>query len=180
MAASLEGNKLVAAVLTAGIIAVGSGVIAGIIYKPHELEEPVYKVATTEAAPATGGAAAEPAKPLPVLLAAANPDSGAGAAKKCVSCHSFEKGGANKVGPNLWGIVGRDIASVPGFAYSDALLKMEGNWDFAKLDAFIHNPKAAAPGTKMSFAGVGKDSERADLLAWLNKQSDSPQPLPSS
>ena len=125
MAGSLEGNKLMAAVLTAGIIGVGSAVFAGIIYHPHELEEPVYLV---EAAAAQGGGEAAPAaeaQPIGVLLAAANVESGEKAAKKCAACHSFDKGGANKVGPNLWGVVNRPIGEHEGFSYSAALAAQE-------------------------------------------------------
>ena len=118
MAGSLEGNKIAAAVLTAGIVGVGSAVFAGILYHPHQLEEPVYRV---EAAATEGGGEAAPAaeaQPIGVLLAAANAENGEKVAKKCAACHSFDPGGANKVGPGLWGVVDRPIASHEGFSYS--------------------------------------------------------------
>lgn len=180
--ASLEGNKLFAAILTAGIVGVGSAVFSGILYHPHELEEPVY-VVEAAATGETEAAAEAPAEAVPigVLLAAANAEAGAGVAKKCAACHSFDKGGANKVGPALWGVVNRPIASHEGFAYSEALAGKSGDaWDYEHLNAFIHNPKGYAPGTKMSFAGISKDSDRADLIAYLRTLADEPAPLPGS
>ena len=99
-------------------------------------------------------------------------------AKKCTSCHGLDKGGANKVGPNLWGVVNRDIGAHEGFAFSEALTGKEGVWDYEQLNAFLANPKTYAPGTKMAFAGVGKDAERADLIAYLRSLADQPAPLP--
>jgi cytochrome c len=180
MAGSLEGNKIFAAILTAGIIGVGSGVLASILYHPHELEEPVYRVEA--AAGGEGGATEEApaeAQPIGALLAAASAENGEKAAKKCAACHSFDKGGANKVGPNLYGVVNRPIASHEGFSYSEALTGKSGEtWDYEHLDQFLLNPKTYAPGTKMSFAGVSKDAERADLIAYLRSLADEPAPLP--
>ena len=142
MAASLETNKALAALLTAGIIASGSGVISRILYHPSMPEENAYVIAVPEAETGEGEeATAAEARRCPVLLAAASPEKGETVAKKCAACHSFEQGGAVKIGPPLWGVVGRDIASVEGFAYSDALLGKEGEWTFDELNAFIHDPK---------------------------------------
>jgi cytochrome c len=176
MASTLEANKIFAAILTAGIIASGSGVLSRMLYRPHQLEEPVYKVEGT--AEAAGPAAAEEKTPLPVLLASADPAAGEKTARKCVSCHDFTKGGPNKVGPNLWGVVDRPVGKHEGFSYSSAMASHGGNWDWESLDHFLTNPKAAVPGTKMSFAGIPKDKERADLLAYLRTLSDNPPPLP--
>ena len=98
--------------------------------------------------------------------------------RACASCHSFEKGGAAKVGPNLWGVIGGPHGHQEGFAYSDAMKNTPGNWDFEGLNHFLLNPKSYISGTKMNFAGIKKDEDRANLIAWLNTQSDSPQPLP--
>ncbi|HET6467032.1 MAG TPA: cytochrome c family protein [Geminicoccaceae bacterium] len=174
MASSLEGNKIFAAILTAGIIASGSGVFSRILYSPHQLEEPAY--------PIEGGAAttAEPAEAvsLPVLLAAADPGAGERAARRCVSCHSFEQGGPDKVGPNLWSIVGRPVGADPDFSYSEALGGHGGNWDYQLLDEFIANPRASMPGTRMAFAGINNAEERANLLAYMRTLADQPVPLP--
>jgi cytochrome c len=181
MAASLETNKTLAALLTAGIIASGSGVISRILYHPSMPEENAYVVEVPEAT-AEGGAAAGAAEaaPLPVLLADANPDKGASEAKKCAACHSEEKGGPIKIGPPLWGVVGRDIASIEGFDYSDALRGKEGQWTFENLYEFIHGPREWAPGTKMAFAGIKSPEGRADLLAFLRTLADQPAPLPEA
>ena len=178
MASSLEGNKIVAAVLTAGIVAMGSGVASRILYQPHRLEEPVFRIAAAEAeAPA---AAVAPTTPLPVLLAAADPAAGEQVAKKCVACHSFDKGGANKVGPNLYGIVGARIAHSDGFAYSTAMAEHGGTWTYENLDGFLKAPKDWLPGTKMGFAGLAKEGERADMIAYLRSLADEPLPLPEA
>ena len=180
MAASLETNKTLAALLTAGIIASGTGVVSRIIYHPHVPEENAYVIEVPEAAPQTGEAGAAEAAPLPVLLAQANPEKGAGEAKKCAACHSEEKGGPIKIGPPLWGVVGRDIASVEGFEYSDALRSKEGQWTYENIFEFIHGPKAWAPGTKMAFAGIKSPEDRADLLVYLRTLADEPVPLPEA
>jgi len=178
MASSLETNKALAALLTAGIIASGSGVISRIIYHPSMPEENAYHIEVAEGEAAGGEAAEAEATPLPVLLAAASPEAGEGEAKKCAACHSFEQGGAAKIGPPLWGVIGRDIASVDGFAYSDALLEKEGQWTFDSLSGFLANPKGFAPGTKMAFAGVKDPEDRADVLVYLRSLAESPVPLP--
>jgi cytochrome c len=180
MAASLETNKTLAALLTAGIIASGSGVVSRMLYHPHVPEENAYVIEVPEAAAQKGEAATAEAVPLPALLAKANPEKGASEAKKCAACHSEEKGGAIKIGPPLWGVVGRDIASVDGFEYSEALRSKEGQWTFENIFEFIHGPKAWAPGTKMTFAGIKSPEDRADLLVYLRTLSDQPVPLPEA
>lgn len=112
--------------------------------------------------------AAQPPAPAPAPAPQAQPASADRAAvKKCIACHSFEQGGANRVGPNLFGVVGRDIASAPGFSYSDALKGLPGTWTPDSLDAFVTNPKGVAPGTKMGFAGESDAQARAAIIAYL-------------
>ena len=116
------------------------------------------------------------AKAIPMADAMA----GAAIAKRCEACHDWTKGGPNKIGPNLFGIIGRPKASHPGFDYSAAMKAKTGAWTYADLFDFLRQPGAFAPGTKMSFAGLPKGSERADVIAFLNSKSDSPQPLPKA
>jgi cytochrome c len=112
------------------------------------------------------------------LLAQADLAAGEKGAKKCVACHSFEQGGAAKIGPPLWDVVDRAIGSIDGFAYSDALSGHGGAWDYAALDGFLAKPKDWAPGTKMAFVGVKKPEDRAAIILYLRSLSDSPAPLP--
>ncbi len=177
MAGSLEGNKIVAAILTAGIIAQAAGVFSRIIYAPHHLEEDAFKV---EVAPPAGSAPekAAPEKPLPVLLASADVKVGEQSAGVCKACHNFAEGAGNKIGPDLWDVVDRDIASKSDFAYSDALKAKKGKWTYDDLFQWLKSPRDWAPGTKMTFAGIGSPEKRADVIAYLRTLSEHPQPLP--
>jgi cytochrome c len=153
------------------------------LIKPHALEKNVYVVEGVGApAAASGGSAPAPdapIEPIAPLLASADVTAGAAAAKKCAACHGFDKGGANKVGPNLWDVVGGKHAHSATFAYSDALKKMaDQDWSYEELNKFLANPKAYAPGTKMSFAGIKKAEERAQIIAYMRSLSDAPKPLP--
>lgn len=175
----MDLTNVAGAVILAGLIASGSSFVVSLVSGgPQELEENAYPiaVATTEEAPAAEEAA--PEEDVMTLLAAADPASGEKVVKKCTACHTVEQGGANKVGPNLWGILGRDIAGHEGYSYSDALAGTEGDWTYENLDAFLAAPKEWAPGTKMAFAGLKKASDRAELIAFLRTLSDDPVPLP--
>ncbi len=119
----------------------------------------------------------EEATPLPVLLAAADAGAGERVFSRCSACHAIEQGGANGAGPALYGIVGRDIASVDGFSYSGALTGLEGDWTFEELDGFLEDPQTYAPGTGMRIK-LDDPEQRADLLLYLNAQSGAPLPLP--
>jgi len=99
---------------------------------------------------------------------------------KCMACHNADKGGANQLGPNLWGVLGEPIGQGKGFAFSDALAKKGGSWDWDSLSQWLSSPKAFAPGTKMTFAGLGNPEDRANVIAFLNSHSDAPKPLPAA
>ncbi|HEX4569199.1 MAG TPA: cytochrome c family protein, partial [Dongiaceae bacterium] len=135
--------------------------------------------ATAGAATAGTATAGAGAAPIAERLKTADATKGAEISKKCLVCHNFTKGGGNKIGPNLWGIVGSKPAEVPGYSFSDAMKAREDKpWTFEALDEFLTSPRKDVPGTKMTFAGLPKPQDRADLIAWLRQQSDSPVPLP--
>lgn len=174
----LELNKIAAAVLLGGLIAMVTGKLADVFYHPEAAHKRGFEVEVAEEAPA--GASAEPKiVELGLLLASADIEKGKDVSKKCLTCHSFEQGGPNKVGPNLYGVVGAPHAHADGFAYSDAMKGKHGEpWTIEGLYHFINNPKAYIPGTKMAFAGIKKPEDLAALLAYLNSNSSSPKALP--
>jgi cytochrome c len=178
---SFEINKILGAILFTCLVTLALNIAAGAIFSPVTPEKPGYEVAVVEQ-PAAGAKpeAAAPAEPIEKLLATAAVDKGEQAAKKCQACHTFTKGGPNRIGPNLWGIVNRPKGSEAGFAYSDAIKKLGGNWTIDDLNAFLTSPRTYAPGTKMTFVGLPKGSERADVIAYLNSLADSPAPLPKA
>ena len=174
-----EINKIVGAVLFTALCLLALNIAAGAIFAPHKPEKPGYDIAVQEKAPA-GEKAAPAEQPLEQLLASADVKRGETAAKKCQACHTFEKGGPNRVGPNLWGVVGRARATEAGFNYSAAMKGKSGDWTLADLDRFLTNPKGFVAGTTMAFAGVTRGSERADLIAYLYMLSANPKPLPKA
>ena len=171
------------AVLSAALFAFGGKTALDIASREHAVEKagfvlPMAKPAGATATAAAGGDGAfSPAK-VEALLAKANPDAGADSFKKCAACHTDAKGAPNKVGPNLWNVIGRPVGSVAGFAYSDAVKGKGGNWTWESLATYLHDPRTAIPGNKMAFAGVGDDADLADLLVYLRKQADTPAELP--
>ena len=176
----MEFNKIFAALLVAGIIAMFAGFIAKNLTQPHELKENAFKIEGVESA---GGGAAKEKLPEPVLamLAEADVARGQKLSKACAACHSFDKGGANGVGPNLWGIVGRSKQSVGGFTYSGSLNEQGGNlWNYAELNKFLWKPKKYASGTKMNYIGLKKPKDRAAMIAWLRTLAPSSKALPSA
>jgi len=179
---SFEFNKIAGAFVGALGLTVGLYIVSGAIFSHPHLAKPGYDLPGGGEAEggheAKGEAAA--AENLPELLAKADPAKGQAASKVCQACHNLEKGAGVKIGPPLYGIVGRAKASVAGFEYSDALKAKGGAWTFEDLDHFIKSPKTYVPGTKMAFGGEAAGQKRADLLVYLNSLSDKPEPLPKA
>jgi cytochrome c len=176
---SFELNKILGAVLGTCLALLSLNIAAGAIFSTHEPEKPGYEVAVQEEAkPGAPGEKAPAEVPLPVRFASADVSRGENSAKKCAACHTVGKGEPNRVGPNLWGIVGRPKASEAGFNYSAAMKSQKGNWTPEDLDVYLTNPRGMVPGTNMSFAGIPRGTERADLITYLNTHSDKPVDLP--
>jgi cytochrome c len=179
---SFELNKVLGAILGTCLILLVSNFTASAIFTPVKPAKPGFEIAVKEKeepAPAAKDAAA-PSEPIEKLLQTASIEKGTASAKKCAACHSFDKGGPNRVGPNLFGVIGRDRATEPGFNYSAAMKAKGGKWSIDELNKFVANPKGYIPGTAMGFAGIPNDKERADVLAYLNTLSDHPAPLPTA
>jgi cytochrome c len=178
---SFEFNKIAGAVLATALVVFGLKELSGAVYHTQAPEKPGFIIEVAEASgTAEAPADAGPAVSIGTLLAAADATKGAATAKACMACHDFTKGGPNKTGPNLWDVVERDEAAHPGFNYSEGFLAHKGEkWTYENLNEFIKNPKSKMPGTKMGFAGVKKDQDRANVIAFLATLSDAPKPFPA-
>jgi cytochrome c len=175
---SFEFNKIAGAVLATGLLVLGLKNFGSELFKTEAPEKPGFAIEVAQTA-AVGGAANVKAEPLPVLLAKADVGKGMAGVKACAACHSFDKGGVNKVGPALWNIVGRKMGSAEGFTYSDSFKAMgDKPWDLETLNKWLAAPKEMVAGTKMAFGGIHNEQERANVLAYLNGLSDAPPPLP--
>jgi cytochrome c len=179
---SFEFNKIAGAVLGTALGVMALGIVAEIIYEPERPEKPGYVIAVAETGEGeAAGPAAPEVAPIAVRLASASVEKGQAAAKVCQACHTFDKGGPAKVGPNLWGVVGGPVIHMAGFNYSDAM-KAKGaegmTWTYDNLDQFLADPKGFIPKTAMGFAGLKKPDQRADVIAYLRTLSDNPVPLP--
>lgn len=173
-----RSNTIAGWVLASLIVALGSSIVVNEVFHQERPEKMGYPIEGVEAEGEEGGAAAE--QPIAVYLAAADPAQGEAVFKKCAACHNATNGGADQLGPNLWGIMGAPHGHRAGYAYSDALKGKPGTWDWQGMSDWLKSPKAYAPGTKMTFAGLSKPEDRANLIAWLNQQSGSPMPLPTA
>ena len=156
-------------VLFAGVVALGASIVTGEVFKSHRPEKMGYPIEGVE----VEGEGAEAEQPIAFYLASADVAKGEAVFKKCAACHNADPGGANALGPALFGTMGKPLASHPGFAYSDALKGVGGTWDWDKMSAWLANPKKFAPGTKMTFAGLSNPQDRADLMLFLNSRGGS-------
>ncbi len=177
---SFELNKILGALLFSCLCLLSLNIAAGAVFAPHKPAKPGFEVAEQETATKIIGDRAAPDEPIEKLLASAAVDKGEASSKKCAACHTFGKGEPNRVGPNLYGVVGRERGSHAGFNYSAGMKGKPGKWTIEDLNTFLANPKGFIPGTSMGFAGVPRGSERADLITYLNSKSDSPAPLPKA
>lgn len=175
----MEFNKVFAAILVAGIVAMLSGFVANKLTTPKKLKEDAFTIEAEEVA--AGGVKVEKlAEPVLALIAAADVARGQKVSKACAACHTFDKGGANGVGPNIYNIVGAQKQAKSGFAYSGVLNAQGGNvWTYAELNKYLWKPKKYAPGTKMNYIGLKKPEDRAALIAWLRTLAPSQKALPS-
>ena len=171
-----RNNTTAGWILFAGIIALGGWIVSGEAFHAGEVEKGGYALPGGE----EGAAAGADAKPVEFYLASADPVKGEAVFKKCAACHSAAQGGANGIGPNLWGVMGEPIGKGrAGFAFSEALASKGGNWDWKAMDAWLSSPRAFAPGTKMTFAGLGSPEDRANAIVYLNQQGSN-LPIPAA
>lgn len=169
-------NTIAGWVLAGCVAALGLTIASGMVYDSEAPEKPGYPIEGVEEESAGGGAAEVP---IATLLASADAAKGADVFKKCAACHTINQGGAAGIGPNLYATMGKPVAGHAGFAYSDALKSVGGNWDFEKMSAWLTSPRKFAPGTKMTFAGLSNPQERANLILYLNQQGSN-LPLPAA
>ena len=178
---SFELNKIIAAVLMTVLIVIGINKLADSIFHVENPKQSAYKVEGVELASSTGTKTeVKEVVQLDIkeILALGDVTHGEKIFKKCSACHIVAKGGKNLIGPALYGVVGRASAAIPGYAYSSALKAHEKNWSFEELNAFLLKPRSYIKGTKMAYAGLRKDKDRASVILYLNSQSDSPLPKP--
>lgn len=177
-----EWNKVLMGIILALLIGKVSGKVSDILIAPDINSKNPYIFAEVKADKKVGADETDSLDPIEPLLASADPEAGQKVIKKCLQCHTVDKGGKNKVGPNLWNIVDAPYGKVDGFSYS-AALKEEASqgkkWDYESLNGFLHKPKKYLKGTKMAFVGLKKAKDRANLIAYLRSLSDSPAPLPN-
>jgi cytochrome c len=177
---SFELNKILGAILGTCLVLLVTSFTASAIFAPNKPQKPGFEIAVKEEASGGEKAAAPPPEPIEKLLQTASVQKGEASAKKCAACHTFAKGEKNGVGPNLYGIVGDQKGEGRGFNFSAAMKAKGGTWTIDDLNQFISSPKGFVPGTAMGFAGIPKDAERADVLAYLNSLADKPAPLPTA
>ena len=179
---SFEWNKIIGAVLGTAVFIFVVRMVAEHVYEPEHPAKPGYVVEGVADEPAAGAAAVPVAAVAPdwgTVLPTADIAAGQATTAKCAACHDFTKGGANKIGPGLFGVVDNARATHPGYAYSAAMKGKPGNWTYDELDLFLKAPAVDIPGTKMSFAGIRSEKERINLIAYLRSNDDSQAPIPA-
>jgi len=177
---SFEMNKVLGALLGTCLVLVAVHIASGAIFTPPTAAKPGYEIAVPEQAAGTGAPQASAEVPIETMLPTASIQKGTADVRVCQACHTFQKGQPNNIGPNLYGVVGRPVASLPGFNYSAALKAKGGTWTFDALNTWLKDPRADVPGTLMTFAGFDDESERADVIDYLNSNSDKPLPMPKA
>jgi cytochrome c len=177
---SFELNKVLGAVLGTCLVLVAMHIASGAIFTPSVPAKPGYEIEVKAEGPAEGAKAAPAEVPIETLLATASTQAGQSSSKVCLTCHNMGKGQGAKVGPDLYGVVGRPVASETGFNYSAPLKALGGKWTFDSLNKWLTNPRGDVPGTLMTFGGIPSEKQRADVIDYLNSNSDSPVPLPKT
>jgi len=177
---SFEINKIVAAVLLVALLVIGIGKLSNVIFYVEKPEKPGYAVEVQKASTSTTATATVEDKKVDIaaLMALGDVNAGEKIFKKCAACHSINQGGANKIGPALYNVVGRKIGGVADYKYSKAFVEYGKEWNFEELNGFLIKPSKWIKGTKMAFAGLRKEEDRASVIKYLNQNSDSPLPLP--
>ena len=177
---SFEINKIVAAVLLVALLVIGIGKLSNVIFYVEKPEKPGYAVEVQQASTSTTATATVEDKKvdIAVLMALGDVNAGEKIFKKCAACHSINQGGANKIGPALYNVVGRKIGGVVDYKYSKAFVEYGKEWNFEELNGFLIKPSKWIKGTKMAYAGLRKEEDRASIIKYLNQNSDSPLPLP--
>ena len=176
---SFELNKIIGAILLVALLVIGIGKVSNLVFKVKQPEKAGYEVEveTVETSKTTEEEVVEEVN-IAALLATGDLSHGEKVFKKCAACHSIESGGGNKIGPALYNVVGRKIGSISDYKYSKALIEYGKNWNFEELNGFLLKPQTWIKGTKMAYAGLRKEKDRASVILYLNKYSDSPLPLP--
>ena len=177
---SFEINKIVAAVLMVALLVIGIGKLSDVIFHVEKPEKPGYTVDVEEVKTVSTStkASVEEKVDIAALMAMGDVTIGEKVFKKCAACHSIVKGGANKIGPALYNVVGRKIGGVTDYKYSKALTEYGKEWNFKELNGFLIKPTKWIKGTKMAYAGLRKEKDRASVIKYLNQSSDNPLPLP--
>ena len=174
-----EINKIIAAIILTVVVVFGINKLADVIYNVKAPEGNTYRVTTeTKKISKDDNAKAEGVGNIKALLALGSIDHGKTVFKKCAACHSVSQGGGNKIGPALWGVIGRKAGSIGDYKYSKAMSGFGKTWDFEAVNTFLIKPKDYVKGKKMAYAGLKKGKDRASIILYLNEQSDSPLPLP--